>query len=185
MITVQMPRQFASDSAKTELRASLASVRIAADAPASGSDPASLEALPFAVADAERFTVRSAIAGNTILLEAVGRANKTEAILIISKSLAIGGQDHLEMSTHALEALEGVEKVSVDDAFAEVAVGDLAGIELTARCIEQGSRQPCFAYQMMLFDTDASYRVLGLTHTDLAEVYLPEFRRIARSLTPK
>jgi hypothetical protein len=38
---------------------------------------------------------------------------------------------------------------------------------------------------MMLFDTGAAYRVLGVTHADLAGAYLAEFRRTARSLVPR
>jgi len=185
MITVQVPQQFASELVEAQLRSSLASVRVAPNVPTGGSDPAAVESLPFTFADSERFAVRSVMAGNTVLLLAAGGAEKTEAILLISKSFATGGQDHLETSTDALETLEGVEEISIDDAFAEVAVGDLTGIELTARCIEKGSGEPCFAYQMMLFDTDAYYRVFGLTHADLAEAYLPVFKRIARSLAPK
>ncbi len=185
MITVQLPQQFASEDAAAELRASLASVRIQSGPASAAVDSAALDALPFAYAAGGRFTARSVIAGDTVVLHAASASDRTEAILLISKSPAPGGQDRLERSTAALEALEGVDEIAIDDAFAEVAVGELAGVELTARCVEKGTGAPCFAYQMMLFDTDAGYRVLGLTHADLAETYLPEFRRIAQSLAPR
>ena len=179
-----MPQQFASDDAEAALKASLASVRVAADAP-DALFSAAADTLPFAYDADERFALRSVIAGNTVLLHAAAGPDKTEALLLISKSLAMGGRDHLEISTHALETLEGVEEIAIDDIYDEVWVGDLMGIELTARCVEKGSGQPCVAYQMMLFATDACYRVLGVTHADLAAAYLPEFRRVARSLVPK
>ena len=97
----------------------------------------------------------------------------------------MGDEDHLEMSSRALESLEGVQRIEIDEMYDEVAIGELTGIELTARCTEKGSGEPCVAYQMMLFDTGAVYRVLGVTHADLAGAYLPEFRRTARSLMPK
>lgn len=185
MITVQMPQQFAGDAIRGELRASLASVRIASDATAGAPDADEIEALPFAFAVGGRFELRSVIAGNTVLLHAAEAPDRTQAILLISKSLALGSQDRLEISVQALESLEGVETIAIDEEFDEVTVGELMGIELTARCTEKSSRAPCFAYQLMLFDTDAGYRVLGITHSDLAAAYLPEFMRIARSLMPR
>jgi hypothetical protein len=185
MITVQVPQQFATDADEAELMASLASVRIAPDAVSGAPDAAAIGALPFAYEAGERFAPRSMIAGNTVLLHAEAGPDRTEAIILISKSLAMGDADKLEMSTHALETLEGVERIEIDDMFGEVTVDQLMGIELTARCTERGSGEPCVAYQMMLFDTDACYRVLGITHADLAPEYLPEFKRIARSLVPK
>jgi hypothetical protein len=185
MITVQVPQQFADDRAQAELKASLASVRVAPIALADGPDPAAVQALPFVFSTGEHFALRSVIAGNTVLLQAADAPDRTEALILISKSLAMGDEDHLEMSTHALETLEGVERIEIDDMYDEVTVGDLMGIELTARCTEKGTGQPCIAYQMMLFATDACYRVLGIAHADLASDYLPEFRRVARSLAPK
>ncbi|MCI0430423.1 MAG: hypothetical protein L0210_07775 [Rhodospirillales bacterium] len=184
MITVQMPQQFATEAAALAARASLASVRVSAE-PAGRNDPVTIASLPFTIAESSRFALRTVLAGNTVMLRAIHQREGTEAILLISKSLARGGQDHLETSTRALETLEGVERISIDDAYAEIAVGDLPGIELTARCAESASGEPCFAYQLTLFDTGAYYRVLGLTHADLAAAYLPEFKRIAHSLTPK
>lgn len=185
MITVQMPQQFATEAAELAARASLASVRVVSEAPAGGSGPATIASLPFTIAESSRFALRTVLAGNTVMLRAIHQREGTEAILLISKSLARGDGDELELSTRELETLEGVEQISIDDAYAEIAVGDLAGIELTARCAERASGEPCFAYQLTLFDTDAYYRVLGLTHADLAAAYLPEFKRIAHSLTPK
>jgi hypothetical protein len=160
-------------------------VRVAPIALADGPDPAAVQALPFVFSTGEHFALRSVIAGNTVLLQAADAPDRTEALILISKSLAMGDEDHLEMSTHALETLEGVERIEIDDMYDEVTVGDLMGIELTARCTEKGTGQPCIAYQMMLFATDACYRVLGIAHADLASDYLPEFRRVARSLAPK
>ena len=186
MITVQVPQQFATDDAEAELKASLASVRILSEL-ATGAPPTdAIEALPFGYEAGERFAVRSVIAGNTVLLHAAAaEPERTEAILLISKSLAMGGDDHLEMSTHALETLEGMERIEIDEMYDEVSVEHLMGIELTARCTEKGTGEPCVAYQMMLFDADGAYRVLGVTHADLAGAYLPEFRRVARSLVPR
>ena len=185
MITVQVPQQFASDAAEADLKASLATVRIVSELATGAPLPDAIEALPFAYEAGERFAVRSVIAGNTVLLNASAAPDRTEAILLISKSLAMGDEDPLEMSTRALETLEGVQAIEIDEIYDEVAIGDLIGIELTARCTEKGSGEPCVAYQMMLFDTGAAYRVLGITHADLAGAYLPEFRRIARSLVPR
>jgi hypothetical protein len=185
MITVQVPQQFATDAADAELKASLASVRIISELATGAPDPSAIRNLPFDYAAGKRFAIKSVIAGNTVLLHAADGPAKTEAILLIAKSLAMGETDRLEMSTHALETLEGVERLAIDDIYDEVAIGELTGIELTARCTEKGSGEPCFAYQMMLFDTGAVYRVLGITHAELAAAYLPEFRRIARSLMPK
>ena len=185
MITVQVPQQFADDRVRAELKASLASVRVAPIALADGPDPAAVQALPFAFSTGEVFALRSVIAGNTVVLQAAEGTDATKALLLISKSLAMGDADHLEMSTHAFETLEGVERIDIDDMYDEVTVGDLMGIELTAKCVEKGTGQPCVAYQMMLFATDACYRVLGIAHADRASDYLPEFRRVARSLVPK
>jgi hypothetical protein len=185
MITVQVPQQFASDAAAADLRASLATVRIISELATGLPLPDAIEALPFAYEAGKRFAVRSVIAGNTVLLKASDAPDRTEAILLISKSLAMGGEDHLEVSTRALESLEGVQRIEIDEMYDEVAIGDLMGIELTARCTEKGSGEPCVAYQMMLFATDAAYRVLGVTHADLSGAYLPEFRRVARSLVPR
>jgi hypothetical protein len=185
MITVQVPQQFATDAAEADLKASLATVRIMSELATGLPPPDAVKALPFLYEAGERFALRSVIAGNTVLLHAAPGPDKTEAILLISKSLAMGDEDHLDMSTRALETLEGVERIEIDEMYDEVTVDQLMGIELTARCTEKGSGEPCFAYQMMLFDTDAVYRVLGVTHADLAGAYLPEFRRAARSLMPK
>ena len=185
MITVQVPQQFASDAAEADLKASLATVRIVSELATGAPLPDAIEALPFAYEAGERFAVRSVIAGNTVLLNASAAPDRTEAILLISKSLAMGDEDPLEMSTRALETLEGVQAIEIDEIYDEVAIGDLMGIELTARCTEKGSGEPCVAYQMMLFDTDAAYRVLGVTHADRAPAYLAEFRRTARSLVPR
>lgn len=185
MITVQVPQQFATDAAEVDLKASLATVRIMSELATGLPPPDAVKALPFGYEAGERFAVRSVIAGNTVLLHAAAGPDKTGAILLISKSLAMGEEDHLDMSTRALETLEGVERIEIDEMYDEVTVDQLTGIELTARCVEKGSGEPCFAYQMMLFDTDAAYRVLGVTHAELVPDYLPEFRRIARSLMPK
>ncbi|HEX6112282.1 MAG TPA: hypothetical protein VFZ10_08245 [Geminicoccaceae bacterium] len=186
MITVQVPQQFATDAAEADLKASLATVRIMSELATGLPPPDAVEALPFGYEAGERFAVRSVIAGNTVLLHAAAaEPERSEAILLISKSLAMGDEDHLEMSSRALESLEGVQRIEIDEMYDEVAIGELTGIELTARCTEKGSGEPCVAYQMMLFDTGAVYRVLGVTHADLAGAYLPEFRRTARSLMPK
>ena len=185
MITVQVPQQFATDAVEADLKASLATVRIMSELATGVPTPDAVQTLPFLYEAGERFNLRSVIAGNTVLLNASTAPDRTEAILLISKSLAMGDKDHLEMSTHALETLEGVERIEIDDIYDEVTVDQLMGIELTARCTEKGSGEPCVAYQMMLFDVGAAYRVLGVTHAELAADYLPEFRRIARSLVPR
>jgi hypothetical protein len=185
MITVQLPQQFATETTESELCISLASVRVTTETAISASNPASLDALPFTFDGGAQFNLHSVLAGNTVVLKSSEAGQRTKAILLISKSLEVGNQDRLEMSTHALEQLEGVDRIDVDGNFTEVAVGDLNGIEQTAHCVEKETGQPCFAYQMMVFDIGARYRVLGLTHADHAEDYLPEFRRIARSLRPR
>lgn len=107
MITVQLPQQFASADAAAELRASLASVRVQSGLARAVVDSAALDALPFAYVAGGRFTVRSVIAGDTVVLHAASASDRAEAILLISKSPAPGGQDRLERSTAALEAPRG------------------------------------------------------------------------------
>jgi hypothetical protein len=144
MITVQVPQQFATDAAEADLKASLATVRIISELATGAPLPDAVKALPFGYDVSERFAVRSVIAGNTVLLNASTAPDRTEAILLISKSLAMGDEDHLEMSTHALETLEGVQRIEIDDMFDEVTVGELMGIELTAPAPRRLARRGWF-----------------------------------------
>ena len=120
MITVQVPQQFATDAAEAELKASLASVRIISESRPARPTPPRSGICPFDYAGGKRFAIKSVIAGNTVLLHAADGPAKTEAILLIAKSLAMGETDRLEMSTHALETLEGVKSLAIDDIYDEV-----------------------------------------------------------------
>ena len=110
---MQVPQQFADDRVQAELKASLASVRVAPIALADGPDPAAVQALPFAFSTGEAFALRSVIAGNTVLLQAAEGPDAMKALLLISKSLAMGDEGHGE-ERGEVRGADGLLRAGVD-----------------------------------------------------------------------
>ena len=71
---------------------------------------------------------------------------------------------------------------------APLLVDDLPGHELVATATDASSGVPMTLYQVMLFEDDQYFLIQGLVGRDQASIYLPQFKRTARSfrrVTPR
>jgi len=67
----------------------------------------------------------------------------------------------------------------------KITIDRLDGYEIVADAEDADSGTPLTVYQVILYD-DGSYILMqGLVGTNLADEYLPEFKRLARSLKRK
>ncbi len=142
------------------------------------------DGLSFSIEETDRLKVSERVQNMLMLTrpEARGTVPAAEPILIV-------GPAHSEVRIENLEgfAKERVKKTANitslhDIEGTETTISGYPGYEITAKAADNGTGAPMAVYQLLVV-VDASYYIAqGLIGADRVAEYLPQFRKIARSL---
>jgi hypothetical protein len=184
LVTANRPRAASVSVPDTALRQALLSVRAS---PTPVGDP--VAALPFTFREGARLKVAQTSGGNSVVLDdkSIPR-EKSRPLLVLSR-----GHDERpptlasERDAFALRLLSGLQN------FRNVAVlrqapvqhAGLEGVEIEASGLNVATNEPGRVLQIVLFEANGYYRMLGFAPDTMLETYWPEFRAIMASVAPK
>lgn len=178
MVVATFP-QAAAEALRDPLRQAVLSARWD---PALEVDP--LEGLPFAFTAHGELAVSGRTSGMVTLTEggAQGPVAAQDPFIVIGASIAEGDLSDLEgFARHRVTQtaeIQGLGNVRGE----AVTVGGLPAYELTADAVDPDSGTPLRVYQLVVADGGRYYLVQAMVGATRAERFLPQFRRVARSL---
>jgi hypothetical protein len=184
LVTANRPRAAAASVPDAALRQALLSVRAS---PTPVGDP--VAALPFTFREGARMKVAQTMGGNSVVLDdkSIPR-EKSRPLMVLSR-----GHDErppslaAERDAFAFRLLSGLQN------FRNVAVvrqapirhGGLEGFEIEATALNVATNEPGRVTQIVLFESNGYYRLLGFVPDAMHDTYWPEFRAIIASFAPK
>jgi hypothetical protein len=184
LVTANRPRAAAASVPDTVLRQALLSVRAS---PTPVGDP--VAALPFTFREGARLKVAQTMGGNSVVLDdkAIPR-DKSRPLFVMSR-----GHDERPPSLAAERDAFAFRLLSSLQNFRNVAVvrqapikhAGLDGVEIEASALNIATNESGRVVQLVLFEANGYYRLVGFAPESMHDTYWPEFRAIIASFAPK
>jgi hypothetical protein len=184
LITANRPRAAASSVPDTMLRKALLSAKAS---PTPIGDP--IAALPFTFSEGPRLKVAQTQTGNSVVLDDKSIAKeRPRPLFVITR-----GQDEKPAATaterdafalRLLSSLQNFRNVAIVGQ-KPVTMAGLEGVEIEANALNAATNDTGVVLQIVLYEANGYYRLLGFVPDTMRDLYLPEFRAIAASFKPK
>ena len=184
LITANRPRSAASSVPDTVLRKALLSVRAS---PTPVGDP--VAALPFTFTEGPRLKVAQTQTGNSVVLDDKSIAKeKPRPLFVIPRGQdekpATLDKERDAFALRLLSSLQNFRNVAIVRQ-APVKMAGLDGVEIEASALNIATNDTGVVLQIVLYESNGYYRLLGFVPDTMREQYWPEFRAIAASFKPK